>query len=90
VSEIRLYHLRPGDKIRLTPDGPVREIKRVTSGAAYYTVESEKTYEVFDTKTGTHTPITRKGIRVEYISASAAVEMVEEAPRPAPRTRVYA
>ena len=88
--EPKLYHLEVGDKIRLEEEGPVREIKRVTPAAAYYTVQVDRTFEVFDTKKGEHVPITRRAVKVEYVSAWSSIEMIEAAPRARPKVRVDA
>ena len=88
--EPKLVRLAVGDKIRLEEEGAVREIQRVTPAAAYYTVPVERTFEVFNTKTGEHVPITRRAVKVEYVSAWSSVETVEAAPRAKPKVRVDA
>ena len=71
--------LHVGERIRLTPGGPVRVIVRVTPCAAYYGIESVSTYTVMDRKTGEDREITRTASKLEAISAYSFVERVGEA-----------
>jgi len=75
-----LWHLRAGDKIRVSEGQPIRVVTRVTTGAAYYEVITENTYKVFDTKTGLDQEVTRKDRKTMYISAYSYVEMIERGP----------
>jgi hypothetical protein len=84
----RLWRLRAGDKIRVTEGAPIRVVKRVTPGAAYFVVETEKTYTVFDRKTGEDKDVTRTSSKTDYISAYSFVEMIERGPAPARRIKV--
>jgi hypothetical protein len=72
-----LWRLRPGDKIRITEGGPIRQVTRVSISCAYYDVITENTYEVFDRDLGEEKEITRKSKKVDYISPYSYVEMIE-------------
>jgi hypothetical protein len=70
--------LKVGERVRLTPGGPVRQIVRVTPCAAYYGYEVSRTFPVMDRRTGEVREITRTEHRAEAISAHAFVERVTE------------
>ena len=78
----RLVELRAGDQIRVTRDGPVVHITRVSPGAAYFKTYQESTFEVFDAELGENKEFTKRSSKTSYISPRSSVEMIERGPEP--------
>lgn len=72
--------LKQGERVRLTPGGPVLEVVRVTQGAAYVGRKvTGKPFEAFDKETREYKLVPGiEKVVVEAISLHALVERVTE------------